>query len=123
MAGVHGVVVPLPWLYDLGAWIPGLRQLAAGIPRGLGEAVGAGVLVSKSQVGWIAALLLIVWFAPNTKQIVQGASAILEDRRSPPRRTFLQWTPSASWAMVTACMLTASFLGMARVTEFLYFQF
>jgi D-alanyl-lipoteichoic acid acyltransferase DltB (MBOAT superfamily) len=123
MAGIHGIVVPLPWLSDLAAWLPALRQFTAGMPRGLAEAAGGGVLVSKTQVAWITALLLLVWFAPNTRQVAERTDAIIADRRSVLRTTSLLWTPSPAWAMAVACLLTASFLGMARVTEFLYFQF
>jgi D-alanyl-lipoteichoic acid acyltransferase DltB (MBOAT superfamily) len=123
MAGMHGMVVPLPWLSDLAAWLPGFRQYSAGVPGQLLDAAGSGVLVSKAQLAWIAALLALVWLAPNTRQVAERADAVIADRRSTLHPSRLQWTPSAPWALAAAGLLTASFLGMARVTEFLYFQF
>ena len=83
MAGLHGLVVPLPWLSDLATWFPALRQFTAGVPRGLAEAAGAGVLVSKAQVAWIAALLALVWFAPNTRQVAERT--VQSSRTADPR--------------------------------------
>ena len=141
MAGMNGFAVPLTWLVDAAdlveravragfvgshalGWVPEhARMLAQSVPRGLIEEAGAGVLLSKSQVAWIAALLGIVWFAPNTRQIMKRADAIIDDLRASDRPTALVWTPNARWAFATAGLLTASFLGMARVSEFLYFQF
>jgi len=54
---------------------------------------------------------------------VERADAIIADRRSATRPALLQWKTSTPWAMATIGLLVASFLGMARVTEFLYFQF
>ncbi len=90
---------------------------------GGGEGAGTGLLVGRVQILWIVALLVIVWFAPNTRQLMEGADAIIADRRAQPRPTALRWTPGPTWAIATPGMLTASFLSMARVSEFLYFQF
>jgi len=139
MAGLNGLVVPLPWLAEIGAavkwavahglagfigWLPErLLHVTAEMGGVIVEGVTGGVLVSKAQVAWIAALLLIAWLAPNTRQLMERAEAIIEDRRAERRPAPLTWRPSPTWAMFTAVLLTASFLGMARVSEFLYFQF
>ena len=39
----------------------------------------AGVLISKAQLIWIAALFAIAWFAPNTRQIMARAEAFIAD--------------------------------------------
>ena len=140
MAGMNGIVLPPSWVGELGdlmnwtarsgygsllGWLPNEWRLsAAGLPGGgVAEGAGEGVLVSKVQVLWIIALLAIVWFMPNTRQVMEGADAIIADRRAAPRPTALRWTPSPRWAVATAILLTASLLGLARVSEFLYFQF
>ena len=117
MAGMNGLVVPLAWLADAAdlarwaaragyggslvlGWFPEhVRLLADGVPGGLVEETGAGVLLSKVQVLWIAALLFIVWFTPNTRQLMERADAIIEDRRAPTRPSALRWNLSASWAL------------------------
>ena len=141
MAGLNGFVLPPTWtagLADLGRWAAArdfggalarrwianhLLGLDVGIPRGLTEVRGGGVLVSGMQVLWIGALLGIVWCAPNARQLMQRADAIIADARSALRPTALVWRPSAGWALAAALLLTGSVLSMARISEFLYFQF
>jgi D-alanyl-lipoteichoic acid acyltransferase DltB (MBOAT superfamily) len=140
MAGMNGMAVPLQWLVEaadlvkigvgggygtlLLGWLPEqVRQIAGGMPGDMIEGTKTSLLISKSQVLWIVALLLIVWFTPNTEQLMARADAIIPDRRAPCRPTVLCWTPSFAWAMATAALLTASFLSLARVSEFLYFRF
>ena len=141
MAGLNGFSVPVSWIADasdlliwsiqsgiggsaLLAWLPeSVRLAAAGLPGGALEDAGDGVLISRLQIAWIAALLAIVWLAPNTRQIMLRADAIIADPRLLPPRFALVWTPRPAWAVATACLLTASLLGLARVSEFLYFQF
>jgi alginate O-acetyltransferase complex protein AlgI len=76
----------------------------------------------------ISLLLLIVWFCPNTQQIMSRFSPALSiptvDQMSALWRR-LRWYPNWKWALL--CALTSA-VGMARVIfsnvkEFLYFQF
>ena len=115
MAGLNGLVVPDIWLArwgSFGEWLA-LHGVVFGVTPAL---AGAGV------VHWIWILLAVVWFAPNTQQIMaasQPALGIPQDSAT----TRWQWRPAAvSAAMVAAIALTA-IVNLNRHSEFLYFQF
>ena len=110
MAGLNGLVFPLPWLAEIGeavkwavahglagfiGWLPArLLNVTADIGGVSVEGISAGVLFSKAQVAWIVALLLIAWLAPNTRQVMERAEAIIEDRRTRKRPARLQSRPT-----------------------------
>ena len=65
---------------SIGQWIVAhFGALDAGIPTGMARGRSAGVLISKAQLVWIAVLLAIAWFAPNTRQIMARAEAFIAD--------------------------------------------
>ncbi|MEE8575031.1 MAG: MBOAT family O-acyltransferase, partial [Thermodesulfobacteriota bacterium] len=74
---------------------------------------------------WLLCALLIVWFAPNTQQIMSGFSPALQDEKGRPVLTGgrIKWRPTLGWAVVTALISIVSILGLVRISEFLYFQF
>jgi len=78
------------------------------------------------EARWILALLLIVWIAPNTQQLMHRFRPAFEIYRGEivaPRPGWLAWRPSLVWALVTVGMSVAVLTHMGRVSEFLYFQF
>jgi alginate O-acetyltransferase complex protein AlgI len=139
MAGLNGHALPASWLIEIGKsarWIasadlPGTAirgwigihfgGVDAGLPRGLAEGRSPGMLISKSQLLWIAALFAIAWLMPNTRQIMARADAFIAGREAPA--TALLWRANCGWAIATALLLVASVSSMTRVSEFLYFQF
>ncbi len=141
MAGLNGHALPPTWLMDIGEaarWVAGgdllppsardwirnhFGAVDAGVPRGLGEGRGAGVLISKTQVLWIGGLLAIAWFMPNTRQIMARAEAFIVERISPAGPPALLWRVDRGWAIATGLLLAAALTSMARVSEFLYFRF
>ncbi|MEK0449213.1 MAG: hypothetical protein RL088_1481, partial [Verrucomicrobiota bacterium] len=68
---------------------------------------------------WIAALLGIVWLAPNSQELMARHEPALHDVQ--PRR--LSWQPSAIWALGLAALFALTVLHLSRVSEFIYFQF
>jgi alginate O-acetyltransferase complex protein AlgI len=140
MAGMNGIILPPVWtteLADLVRWVAGhsggewllrviphqLLSVAAGMPQVLQGTNDTGVLVGKTQLLWIAVLLAVAWFAPNTQQLMQRADASLAKRGAVARPAAWCWKPTLPWALVSAALLVGALLGMARVSEFLYFQF
>ena len=97
--------------------------LDAGIPTGMARGRGAGVLLSKGQLIWIAGLLAIAWLAPNTRQIMARAEAFIADRPMRACPALFAWAINPRWAVASALLLAASVTSMTRVSEFLYFQF
>ncbi len=82
--------------------------------------------LKSRQARWIAGLLVVVVFAPNTYEIMARYKPVLgAPARSAWRWTakIIQWRPTRIWALLSAIMAVIAVLGLTRVTEFLYFQF
>ncbi len=56
---------------------------------------------------WLAGLGAIVWFTPNTQEIVDGAL----------------WRPTLPWAVAAGCAATLGLLSLGGTHEFVYFRF
>jgi len=115
MAGLNGLVVPDVWLARWGGFGEWLAQQ--------GVAFGATPALARTGVvHWIWILLAIVWFAPNTQQIMAAARPALS---IPPESAAarLQWRPAAASAVAVAVMALAAIVNLNRHSEFLYFQF
>ena len=115
MAGFNGLVLPDFWLPKWGA--AGQWLAAQGMRFGdTHDLVGGGV------VNWIWILLLVVWFAPNTQQLLAGyrpALALFAERYE----GWLRWRPTRVYALVVAAITLLAIFNLQRQSEFLYFQF
>jgi D-alanyl-lipoteichoic acid acyltransferase DltB (MBOAT superfamily) len=115
MAGLNGFVLPDVWLVRwgaLGQWLADRGVVFAATPA----------LSRTGVVHWIWILLLIVWFAPNTQQIMAAcrpALGIPEDSAA----ARWQWRPAFATAALAAGMALAVLFNLHRHSEFLYFQF
>jgi alginate O-acetyltransferase complex protein AlgI len=86
--------------------------------------------VDPLDVGLVSILLAVVWFLPNSQEIVglsapnSTRSVSLTDVRANLRR-YLTWRPSVGWAMAMGALGFASLLVITagRESPFLYFQF
>ena len=108
----------------IGQWIVAhFGAIDAGLPTGFARGRSAGVLISKAQLLWMAALLAIAWLAPNTRQIMARAEAFIADRPILACSAMFTWAINRRWAVASALLLAASLTSMTRVSEFLYFQF
>jgi alginate O-acetyltransferase complex protein AlgI len=81
-----------------------------------------------AAIGWIAALWLIAWFAPNTQQIMARYRPVLEHRAIDAmafRNRWLLWRPSYAWSAVMALLSAAALvtLWIGSNADFIYFQF
>ncbi len=75
---------------------------------------------------WFLVLLPVVWFAPNTQQIMLRYRPALEIYRGeikPWMGRRLQWRMSAAWGVGISVAAILAVLSLCRVSEFLYFQF
>ena len=75
---------------------------------------------SANMIAWVVVLWILVWFTPNTQQIMadyQPAFEFVESNSS------LRWRPNFFWTIVTAIVFLYSLKQMGQVSEFLYFQF
>lgn len=115
MAGGNGLTVPDVWLVRWGAFGAWLVQ----------EGVAFGATPGLPRTGvvhWIWILLLVVWLAPNTQQIMAAARPALG---VPPESVAprWQWRPAVLSAAAVAVMAFAVVINLNRHSEFLYFQF
>ena len=115
MAGANGFAVPDAWLARwgaLGAWLAQLGAASGATPA----------LARTGVVHWIWILLLVVWFAPNTQQIMAAARPALGIPADSATARW-QWRPAVASAVVVAVMALAVVVNLNRHSEFLYFQF
>jgi D-alanyl-lipoteichoic acid acyltransferase DltB (MBOAT superfamily) len=115
MAGRNGFVVPEVWLVRWGAFGEWLAQ--RGMVFGPTPA-----LAHTGIVHWIWILLAVVWFAPNTQQIMAASRPALG---IPPDSAGVRWRwrPSFTAAVMVAGMGLTVLVNLHRHSEFLYFQF
>ncbi len=122
MAGGHGFALPDHWLAKwgvLGKWLS-----AQGVM--FSDARG---LVTAGLVYWIIALLLVVWLAPNTQQIMSKAKPVLgafadnaKIAGGAPRRWWC-WRAAPWLAAPLAALALLVVVNLHKKSEFLYFQF
>ena len=115
MAGMNGLVLPDFWLPQWGA--AGQWLAAHGVVFG-----DTRDLVTGGLVNWIWILLAVVWFAPNTQQLLAAyrpALALFAEQY----RTRLAWRPTAVYALLTAALALMAIFNLHKQSEFLYFQF
>ena len=83
-------------------------------------------------IAWISCLLIVVWFAPNTQQIMENYCPTLEEYLSETSRVQnmnwwqkLQWQPSIIFGTILGLLVFISLkiLLSAPATEFVYFKF
>lgn len=89
--------------------------------RAMLGARGPGGLESAGSLLVSLAILPVVWFLPNTQQLLGEAPFSKGDP------AFLQglvaWRPTFLWAFLTACLFFACLANLDEASSFLYFQF
>jgi alginate O-acetyltransferase complex protein AlgI len=84
-------------------------------------------LVDAASFSWIAVLLLVVWLAPNTQQIMDRYEPAMNlpkhPGHSPWLTSWLSWTPSIGTAVVICAMGLVAIARLSTRSVFLYFQF
>lgn len=80
-----------------------------------------------SSIGWIGTLLTIVWFAPNTQQIMARFNPVLDTLKTMEetmKLSWLVWQPKARWILVVSILAVASIVFLrSGNSPFLYFRF
>ena len=74
---------------------------------------------------WIAALLPIVLWMPNSLEIMGRFDVVLQRAGSDDRAVAsrISWRPTLWWAVVAAVLFTIALLNLTKPSEFLYYQF
>lgn len=115
MAGMNGIVLPGAWLMRWGGF--GQWLAAHGVAFG-----STNNLIMGDAIVCICISLLIVWFAPNTQQLMAGFKPAL-DCPEEHRAAKLLWMPNAAWAFCIFCLGFSSIVMLSDQSPFLYFQF
>ncbi|MEN9580477.1 MAG: hypothetical protein RJA70_3486 [Pseudomonadota bacterium] len=116
MIGENGAVLPRAWLDPLGVVSQALAYYEVQFK---GKADSTEILLA-------ACMLVIVWVAPNTQEIVaRPESAALPPLRLPVLPSFpaLRWRPTWRWAVVMAVAAFIGIMKLDQVSEFIYYQF
>jgi len=81
----------------------------------------------KDEIAWLIALSLVVWFAPNTHQLMSKYKAAINIYRGkvkdPIKKTWFLWRPTLFWAIVMALLAVMVILNLSSASEFIYFRF
>ena len=92
---------------------------------------GSATLAQLLEGTLAFALFPVVWFFPNTQQILgqesngptlEATPTILRDP-APNLLPRLRWTPTLSWALLMAVLFFAVLVNLDSSSSFLYFQF
>jgi alginate O-acetyltransferase complex protein AlgI len=69
-------------------------------------------------------LLFVIWFLPNTQQIMHHHKPAIDyDASISPGTQRLLWQPTVKWALAIALLAGIALCSLSKVSEFLYFQF
>jgi hypothetical protein len=115
MAGMNGFVLPDAWLAKWGSVGQWLFQ--NGVHFG-----ATNDLIMGGAFNWIWISLLIVWFAPNTQQIMANFKPALEVPAGGKAKLLL-WRPSLSAALLVWLIGFIAIINLSKHSVFLYFQF
>jgi hypothetical protein len=116
MAGHNGIVIPEGLEFALRPAVPLLEGL------GVRFGAGSGSLLLSTWL-WVTGLLICIFFAPNTQQIMARFEPVLDAPIDLGRAGRWVWAPSARWAIAVAIVLFVGIVSITRISEFLYWQF
>lgn len=115
MMGMNGVNLPDTWLLKSGL----LGQWLAANYTSFGA---TNNLIDGDSFIFIWISMLIVWFAPNTQQIMAAFKPALVCPEGHVAK-YLIWYPTVPWAFYIFCLAFASIIMLSDQSPFLYFQF
>ena len=122
MFGGHGISLPSALLLPLQSTQPWLAAHGV-VFNGMFH---NGIADFYSGKEMLVLLLIMVWFAPNTQQMLINFRPTFDTYQGevrPWQYSFVQWKPSVLWAALTLLLLASSILLLSNYSEFLYFQF
>jgi hypothetical protein len=91
----------------------------SGVIAGDGEVLHGLSFPASVVFAWLAFGLAIVWFLPNTQQLLARYAPAWDRVEAAGRQWNLHWTKGIAAGLLFA----ASLLMLQRSSEFLYFQF
>lgn len=116
MAGGNGYALPYAWLSRLG--FIGLWLSAHGFDFSITNS-----FIREDTACWLGISLFIVWFAPNTQQILAVYKPALDVPEGIELMRKLRWTPSIYSAALIWLLGFTAIISLSKKSAFLYFQF
>jgi alginate O-acetyltransferase complex protein AlgI len=122
MAGLERFALPEQYLPFV-TRVPGLadRLESLGLRfESLKHFTGEGDLLT------LVGMLAVVWFAPNTQQMLQRFKPAYDPFSGRPWAgpvVRFEWRRTNGWALVMSALTVVAVLHLSRISEFLYFQF
>jgi alginate O-acetyltransferase complex protein AlgI len=115
MAGGNGLSLPVSLASWFGNLAPILRDMGIRF-----ESSGYVPLLLAELL-----LLTLVWFAPNTQELMAGFGPAYHSPRPDQVKmpSWLRWRPSLAWTLVTGVFIGYSILTLSRTSDFIYFNF
>ena len=89
---------------------------------GLKNLPGNHAFVTIDNVYRIGLSLLLIWFCPNSQQILGRYAPILE-KINPGPLVWIRWKPTILWAGILCILLYGCLFSLNQSTTFIYFEF
>lgn len=136
MIGLNGLSLPEDWstTFDfLSQWGVQFNGFMPHVDIEL-EGISEVEVNASTWIQFIAVLLLIVWFMPNTQEWFSTHRPALNYQKKQPQiaisqrvnttaKKILQWQPNRLWAVLCAGLTAIALLNLTKVSQFLYFEF
>jgi len=71
----------------------------------------------------ILSMLFIVWFAPNTSELMRDYRPVIGFDDHIKKYNFIVWAPNRKWLITVSIISYLALSSLYKVSEFLYFQF
>lgn len=81
------------------------------------------------SLGWFVFWLAVIWFWPNTQQLMSRYNSVLQEHVISDQKPLLpcvqkiKWELSVFWAVTMSMVTALTLLSLNQMSEFLYFQF
>ena len=128
-------LVLIAWVFFRAESFGGAMGILQSMFGANGFSLGVGALnVNLSEATkWVVLFLAVVWFFPNSHEILATHKPALEYDQDPPKVSLaptprwlgrlLTWQPNLLWALLLAALMVCGVLNLSRPTEFIYWQF
>ncbi len=123
------LAVVVAWVFFRAAGFGAAWKILRGLSGFEGFAMHARF--SNSHAGYsIAILLLVVWFCPNSQEIMRRVRPVIGQERGDGEAdrptslvAYLTWVPGTAWAIAIAIATAIALVHLSQVSEFIYYQF
>ncbi|HEX7010074.1 MAG TPA: MBOAT family protein [Phycisphaeraceae bacterium] len=127
--GLTFLAVTVAWVFFRAQTWQGAAHLLAAMIGGASSPDALAVISIKNALPLLAAMLAVVWLAPNTQQIMADYEPAWDSspqtgRVEPgPTAAWLTWRPTPAWAVGIALAGLTALALLTKYSEFIYYDF